>query len=73
VTKDQVVNQADPVVTAGWRSRGLSSLYPRGIPVGTVTSVGQVDTDLYKQVQVQPFVDFSSLSAVLVLTGERRP
>ena len=37
VTKDQVVNRGDVLVTAGWRSGDLSSLYPRGIPVCTVT------------------------------------
>ncbi len=72
VTKDQVVNQGDIVVTAGWRQGKLSSLYPRGIPIGVVTSVGQIDTDLYKQVQVQPFVHFGSLDAVEVLVAKPR-
>jgi rod shape-determining protein MreC len=72
VTKDQVVSRHDPIVTAGWRQGKLSSIYPKGIPVGTVTSVGQTDTDLYKQVQVEPFVDFSSLQSVLVLVPKER-
>lgn len=67
VSKDKRVRVGDTVVTAGWRSTKLSSLYPKGIPIGIVTSVGQTDTDLYKQVQVQPFADFSSLDAVIVL------
>lgn len=67
VAKDQVVNRGDTVVTAGWRVGGLSSIYPKGIPIGKVTSVGQTDTDLYKQIQVAPFIDFSSVDAVLVL------
>ena len=67
VTKDQVVNQDDVLVTAGWRSGDLSSLYPRGIPVCTVHKVGQSDVDLYKQVQCDPFVNFSTLEAVIVL------
>jgi rod shape-determining protein MreC len=71
VTKDQVVNRGDVVVTAGWRSGKLSSIYPKGIQVGVVTSVGQIDTDLYKQVEVQPFVDFSSLQSVLVLVSTK--
>ena len=61
------VKAGDEVVTAGWRASGLSSLYPKGIPIGKVTSVGQTDTDLYQQVQVDPFADFGSLDAVLVL------
>jgi rod shape-determining protein MreC len=67
VTKDQVVNRGDVLVTAGWRSGDLSSLYPRGIQVCRVTQVGQSDTDLYKQIQCDPFVDFSTLEAVIVL------
>ena len=67
VTKDQVVDKGDVVVTSGFRSGDLSSLYPRGIPVGVVTSAGQSDTDVYKQIQLDPFVDFSNIDAVIVL------
>ena len=38
-----------------------------GIAIGTVTSVGQQDIDLYKRIQVDPFVHFDSLSEVIVL------
>jgi rod shape-determining protein MreC len=67
VTKDQVVHVGDTIVTSGFRSGALTSLYPRGIPIGVVTSAGQSDTDVYKQVQVRPFVDFVDLEAVIVL------
>lgn len=72
VTKDQVVSRGDVVVTAGTRSTRFGSIYPRGIPIGVVTSVGQTDTDLYKQVLVQPFVHFKSVQAVLVLVPKKR-
>lgn len=71
VTKDQIVNTGDVVVTSGFRSGDLSSLYPRGIPVGVVTSASQSDTDVYKQIQLDSFVDFSNLEAVIVLV--KRP
>lgn len=67
VTKDNVAARGDIVITAGWKSGKLASLYPRGIPIGVVTSVGELDTDIYKQIEVDPFVDFSSLDSVLVL------
>ena len=67
VPKKLKVSVGDTIVTAGWRSTKLASLYPKGIPIGKVTSVGQADTDLWKQVQVEPFADFDSLDAVLVL------
>ena len=67
VPKRLKVAVGDTIVTAGWRSSKLASLYPRGIPIGRVTSVGQADTDLWKQVQVEPFADFDRVDAVLVL------
>ena len=67
VRKEDVVRRGDQIVTAGWRAGGLSSVYPKGIQIGEVTSVGQTDTDLFQQVQIDPYVDFGLLDAVLVL------
>jgi rod shape-determining protein MreC len=67
VSKDQKVNDGDTIVTAGTQSGGLPDLYPRGIQIGKVTSVGQSDTDLYKQIQISPYVPFGSLDSVVVL------
>jgi rod shape-determining protein MreC len=67
VPKEARVRVDDTIVTSGWSSPRLSSLYPRGIRIGRVTSVGTTDTDLYTQVQVTPFADLSALEAVLVL------
>ena len=72
VRKEDVVKVGDEIVTAGWSAGALSSLYPKGIPIGKVTSVGQTDTDLYQQVQIDPFVDFGALDAVLVLVPDER-
>jgi rod shape-determining protein MreC len=72
VRKEDVVKEGDEVITSGWRSDGLSSLYPRGIPIGTVTSVGLTSNDLYQQVQIRPFVDTSSLHSVIVLIDKRQ-
>ena len=70
VTKENVIRPRDVVITAGWRSGKLASIYPRGIPIGVVTFVGQLDTDIYKRIEVDPFVDFSSLDSVLVLIAK---
>lgn len=67
VRKEQNVEVGDIIVTAGTRSKQYPSLFPRGIPIGVVTSVGQSDTASYKQIQIDPFVDFSSLDAVTAL------
>jgi rod shape-determining protein MreC len=68
VTKDQDVHRGDVIITAGSSGHGaLPSLFPRNIQIGTVTSWGQTDTDNFKRIQVEPFVDLSSLQSVLVL------
>lgn len=72
VRKEDRVRRGDEIVTAGWAASGLSSLYPKGIQVGQVTSVGLTDTDNYQQVQVDPYVDFGALDAVLVLIPKSR-
>ena len=68
VTKDKMVSEGDLIITAGSPGKGqLPSLFPRNIPIGSVASVGQNDIDIYKEIQVQPYVDLSSLETVLVL------
>jgi rod shape-determining protein MreC len=73
VGKDALVEEGDLVITAGWQSGKLESLYPRGIPIGTIESVGQQDVDLYKRIQIAPLVNFDSLSDVIVLVPLARP
>jgi rod shape-determining protein MreC len=74
VFKNKVVNKGDLVVTAGQMSgHRLSSFYPRNIAIGKVTKVGQTDVDPFQDVQVMPYVDFSSLQYVLVLAGKPHP
>lgn len=67
VPKEERIQRNDVVVTSGRRFGLLPSIYPRNIPIGIVTSVGQTDIDEHQQIQVEPFVDFSSLDSVLVL------
>jgi rod shape-determining protein MreC len=72
VPKNKVVNIGDLVITAGLQSgKQLSSLYPRGIPIGHVAKVGQTDVDPFQNVQVVPFVDFTSIDVVLVLASNK--
>ena len=72
VPKRYVVRRGDRVVTAGSeRGETLRSLYPRGIPIGEIVSVGQTDIDPFKRVQVEPYVDFGSIDSVLVLVPKR--
>ena len=67
VTKDKDVARADLIATAGSSVPRLPSLFPRGIPIGTVTSVSQSDTEPFKQIQIVSYVDLSNLRTVTVL------
>jgi len=73
VTKDQIVHKGDMVVTSGILAGRLRSLYPKNIPIGRVTSVGQSEVELYKLIQVSPFADFSTLDTVAVLVSKKPP
>jgi rod shape-determining protein MreC len=67
VAKQKVVHKGDVIVTDGTRNSRYPDLYPFGIPIGRVFSVGATDTATFLQVQVQPFANFGSLDAVAVL------
>ncbi len=60
------VNQQ--VVTLGFKSGGLSSLYPHGIPIGQVSTVSGNNLYLNHQVLVSPVADLRHLQSVQVLT-----
>jgi rod shape-determining protein MreC len=68
VQKSSFVGVGDMVMTAGSLGSGaLPSMFPRGIPIGTVTSESDNDINPFHSIQVQPFVDFSSIRSVMVL------
>ena len=64
VERDQTVELKQVVVTSGF-----GQIFPKGIPVGVVESVGEEDVNIYKQIEVRPFVDFRALEEVMVLTN----
>jgi len=72
VQKSQVLHEGDTIVTQGWKVKGLSSIYPYGIPIGTVSGATNSEVDLYWNAQVAPFVHFDSLHSVLVLVPKKR-
>lgn len=72
VSKSQTIRPGDWIVTQGWRVGKLTSIYPKGIPIGVVGGASQNDIDLYWQVQLRPRVDFGSLQSVLVLIPKNR-
>jgi rod shape-determining protein MreC len=71
VEKNRRVTEGTTVVTSGFASSRLESLFPRGIPIGKVTQVDLDEVDLYQRVHLRPFADLRRIDYVQVLT--RKP
>ena len=68
VPKEPYVRVGDTIVTAGsFGTPSLPSKFPKGIPIGTVSSHTNNDASLFQNIQVKPLVDLSSLQSVVVL------
>ncbi len=48
-------------------SSGLGGIFPKGVPVGTVSKVNRQPYGITQEVEVKPSVDFSKLEEVLVV------
>ncbi len=68
VEKGRAVRKGATVVTSGWRSSKIESLFPRGIPIGRVSHVDVDERELYQRVHLRPFSDLRELDVVEVLT-----
>jgi rod shape-determining protein MreC len=72
VSKQFRVQAGDKLVTAGTHTARYPDLYPYGIPIGTVSSVNATDTAIFLQVQVLPFANLDSPTAVAVLVPKKQ-
>jgi len=61
------IEAGDSVITSG-----LDGIFPKGLLVGTVTSVGREKHDLFQVAEVAPVVDFSRIEGVFVILRDRR-
>jgi rod shape-determining protein MreC len=62
------VRQGDLIITAGTSSSRLTSLYPRGIPIGTVSRIDLGEGELDRRIHIKPAADLRRLDLVQVLT-----
>ena len=67
IERGRGLSAGDVVVTSGFKSGSLESLFPRGIPIGTVTRVEPNELELYQRVHVKPFADLRRFDFVQVL------
>ena len=65
----KAVRKGQTVITSGFRSGRLESLFPRGIPIGSIRAVDRDELETYNRVHVEPFADFRRIDLVQVLTG----
>jgi len=72
VPKELRVQKDDVIVTQGTRDRRYPDLYPYGIPIGYVLSVGTSDIASYRTVQVAPYASLGSLDSVAALVATKR-
>jgi rod shape-determining protein MreC len=72
IQKGHPVKEGATVVTSGFASGKLTSIFPRGIPIGEVTKVSSDELELYRQVQIRPFADFRRMDYVQVLTSKQK-
>ena len=68
ITKGRRVTEGTTVVTSGFESDGLESIFPRGIAIGRVTKVDPQETEQFQRVHVKPLADIRGIDYVQVLT-----
>lgn len=66
IPQDVTIEEGDLVLTSG-----LGGGYPTDLAIGQVTNIRKREADLFQEASVQPVVDFSRLSIVLVITNFR--
>jgi len=62
VLKNNKVNRGDLLITSG-----LGGVFPKGLPVGIVSSVVSNRRGMFLDIEVKPVVDFSKLENVIVI------
>ena len=72
IQKGHPVKEGATVVTSGFASGKLDSIFPRGIPIGRVTKVSSDELQLYREVRIKPFADFRRIGYVQVLTSRQK-
>jgi rod shape-determining protein MreC len=63
LSRDDTVLEGDAIVTSG-----LDQMFPKGLPIGTVTKVNPRKEQPFQEVEVKPAVNFEKLEYVFVVT-----
>lgn len=66
IPQDVTIVEGDLALTSG-----LGGGFPTDLPIGQVTNIRKREADLFQQASIQPVVDFSRLTIVLIITNFR--
>ena len=69
IQNEDAISTGQILATAGWSDGQISSAYPPGIPIGTITEAELGEQERYQLVHVRPFADLRQLEYVQILTG----
>lgn len=72
IPKGSHLRHGEVVVTSGFKSGDLQSLFPRGIPIGKVGSVNQDQLEIYQRVRVEPYAQLRRIDFVQVVIDNGR-
>lgn len=64
IPADMGPKKGDSIITSGY-----GSIYPKGIPIGTVEKSEKEKSGLFKMASIKPFVDLNRLEEVLIITS----
>jgi len=62
IPQDQVITDGDLIVTSG-----LEDSIPKGLPIARVTSINQIESDIFKTAVLEPLITIDQISQVLVI------
>jgi rod shape-determining protein MreC len=62
------IGEGQMVVTAGFSTGDLGSIFPPGIPIGSITDASVEEQQAYQRVHLEPFADLRDMEFVKVLT-----
>jgi rod shape-determining protein MreC len=65
ILKNQDVQEGEVVV-----SSGIGGVFPKGLLIGVISRADRQDAGLFFKISVTPFVDFSKLEEVLILSTD---
>ena len=70
IPKNSNLRRGQVVITSGFRSGALESLFPRGIPIGRIGSVNRDELENYQRVRVRPYAELRDMDFVQVVTDK---